>query len=221
MIAIETYMAGLIAALRRDFAARLRYVGLQGSYLRGEADEHSDIDVMVLLDPLTVGDLAQYRRIVCEAGDSDKACGFISGVDELRHWNPCEIAHLVHTTKDYVGRLADYVPPYTAQDERRYIQISLDNLYHALCHRYIHASRDDNRAALPGCYKAVFFILQDLHYQRTGRFVQTKRDLLAQLEGDDREVLQRAMDLRQGADYDFAEAYTRLFNWCQKTICTV
>jgi hypothetical protein len=40
-------------ALRHSFAHRLREVVLFGSYARGEADEDSDVDVLVVVDDLT------------------------------------------------------------------------------------------------------------------------------------------------------------------------
>ena len=46
MFRIAHDMSALTALLREAFRKRLLYVGLQGSYLRGEADENSDIDVM-------------------------------------------------------------------------------------------------------------------------------------------------------------------------------
>ena len=54
MIDIESYMLRLIEQLKKQFGTRLLYVGLQGSYLRGEANYNSDIDVMVILDVLSV-----------------------------------------------------------------------------------------------------------------------------------------------------------------------
>ena len=39
---IESYMEGLTEKLKAHFGQRLIYVGLQGSYLRGEANEESD-----------------------------------------------------------------------------------------------------------------------------------------------------------------------------------
>ena len=48
MIDMETYMRQLIDNLRHQFGKNLLYVGLQGSYLRGEATESSDLDVMVI-----------------------------------------------------------------------------------------------------------------------------------------------------------------------------
>ena len=46
----DAYISSLIVLLKEAFQDRLLYVGLQGSYLRGEATGHSDIDVMVVID---------------------------------------------------------------------------------------------------------------------------------------------------------------------------
>ena len=62
MIPVETYMHSVIEALKNRFADRLLYVGLQGSYLRGEATENSDIDVVVILENLSVQDMTGYRK---------------------------------------------------------------------------------------------------------------------------------------------------------------
>lgn len=69
------------------------------------------------------------------------------------------------------------------------MKISLDNLYHELCHRYLYADREENIAALQGSYKSVFFLLQNLMYLRTGEFVKTKRDLSARLSGAEKMVM--------------------------------
>ena len=53
MLDLTAYLDDLVAALRARFGARLLYVGLQGSRLRGEAREDSDIDVMLVLKGLT------------------------------------------------------------------------------------------------------------------------------------------------------------------------
>ena len=50
MIDIHTWMETFLEALDRTFPARVRFVGLQGSYGRGEATEGSDIDAVVILD---------------------------------------------------------------------------------------------------------------------------------------------------------------------------
>ena len=49
MFKIDEYISSLIELLKVAYRERLLYVGLQGSYLRGEATDHSDIDIMVVI----------------------------------------------------------------------------------------------------------------------------------------------------------------------------
>ena len=221
MINIESYVSRLTDLLLQHFDSRLLYVGLQGSYLRGEATESSDIDIMVVIDGLSVADLEVYRAIIESLESPEKSCGFICSKSDLAHWNPLEICHVLHTTKDCYGILADHIPAYTEDDIRNFVKFSLNGLYHELCHRYIHASADRNVEALPYTYKGVFFILQNLHYLRTGTFVATKAALLNNLSGMDHAVMQRSLELTVGGDYDFENSFELLFTWCQKTLETL
>ena len=52
MIEITTWMNGFLKSIDEAFGDRVWFVGLQGSYGRGEATEASDIDVVVILDEL-------------------------------------------------------------------------------------------------------------------------------------------------------------------------
>ena len=184
----EKYLADLIMNCRSAFGERLLYMGLQGSWLRGEAHENSDIDIMVLLDRFSVRDMDTYRGILREIGFYERSCGFICGKDEMKCWNPLEVCQLRQTTKDLVGVLTDYLPPATREDEINYVNLSLGNLYHELCHRYIHADRDKNTAKFRGAAE------------------------------EDRIVLELA-DLPDG--YDFDQAFTSLFAWCQNAFARI
>lgn len=64
MINIDSYLEQLLLLMDSHFGPRLLYVGLQGSYLRGEATDSSDIDIMVILDTLSVNDLEVYRNLI-------------------------------------------------------------------------------------------------------------------------------------------------------------
>lgn len=218
MCDIETYITDLISSLKSRFGSKLLYVGLQGSYLRGEATPASDIDIMVILDSLTVSDLDTYRAVIRSMEHCDKSCGFICSRDDLAAWNPLEICHLIHSTKDYYGNLQDFIPEYTEQDVRNFVKMSLNNLYHELCHRYIHSTAERNAEALPGTYKGVFFILQNLYYLTGGMFIPTKTDLLPRLEGKNRAVLERSLAYARGLSFDFRESYELLLTWCQETL---
>lgn len=221
MTDISAYVSRLTEKLRETFGERLVYVGLQGSYLRGEATQNSDIDVMALIDNLTAEDLTAYRQALQAAGEFEKSCGFVCGVEEMRRWNPLEICQLLHTTRDCLGELRRFVPEYTLEDERNYIKVSLGNLYHELAHRMIHASRERNMACLPESYKSAFFILQNMDYLRTGHFARTRRELLEKLEGEDQAVLRRSLSFSPGEAYDFDEAFRLLFTWCRHAMAWV
>lgn len=217
MIDVDAYLCKVTGLLQHTFGTRLIYVGLQGSYLRGEAHENSDIDVMVVLDGLTVEDMDRYREIIMSAGHKEKSCGFLCAREDLLHWNPCEICHLLHTTRDFYGQLQPLVPVYTDEDVRTFVKLSVGNLYHALCHTYVHAGGAAAARALPGLYKQVFFILQNRYFLQTGRFVVRKAELLPALEGLDQQVMARTIDLQslgQGA-------LQLLFAWCQETLQTL
>lgn len=221
MFRIDDYIARLTDSLKDVFGERLVYIGLQGSYLRGEETENSDIDIMAVIDNISVDDLRAYQKSLVSIGDFDKSCGFICGKADLEHWNPLEICHLLNTTKDYYGELKKLVPEYTIEDERNYIKLSLNNLYHEICHRYVHADREHNISKLPLTLKSVFFILQHLYYLSTGVFVATKRELLERMQGEDKTVLELSISLHNCTDYDFDKSFPVLFNWCQNALSRI
>ncbi len=218
MVDIENYIGKLTELLNCQFGSRLLYVGLQGSYLRGEATENSDIDIMVVIAELSMSDLDAYRTAIQSLEHFDKSCGFICSKEDLANWNPLEICHLLNCTKDYFGVLSELVPEYTDNDIRNFIKMSVNNLYHEICHRYIHADSQKNVERLPGTYKGVFFILQNLYYLTHGKFVATKAELLQVLDGKNRTVLKHSITLNNGGSYDFEESFELLFTWCQETL---
>ncbi len=173
---------------------------------------------MAVIDHISVEDLKTYRKVLVAIGNYDRSCGFICSKADLAHWNPLEICHLLHTTKDYYGELKNLVPAYTMDDERKYVQFSLNNLYHEICHRYIHADKERNISKLPTTCKSVFFIMQHLYYLSSGNFIPTKRELLACVQDEDKKVLELSLSLQENSDYDFDQAFSILFRWCQNAL---
>ena len=218
MFDLDKYLADMIMNCRSAFGERLLYVGLQGSWLRGEAHENSDIDVMVILDRFSVRDMDTYHGILKEIGSYEKSCGFICGKDEMKRWNPLEVCQLCHTTKDLVGVPTDYLPPATREDEINYVNLSLGNLYHELCHRYIHEDREKNAAKLRSTCKGVFFLIQNMHFLESSHFILTKTGLKEAVSSEDRRVL----ELEELPDvYDFDQAFSSLFAWCQSACARI
>ena len=212
MFILDDYLSQLIAGCQSAFGQRFMYAGLQGSYLRGEAGANSDIDVMIILDDFSVEDMRVYRNILEGIGFFDKSCGFICGRNEMARWNPLEVCQLRHTTKDLFGVLADFLPSASREDEINYVKLSLGNLYHELCHRYIHADANKNRAKFRGTCKGLFFIIQNMYYLEHGRFVLAKEELKALCGEEDRAMLAMAA---LPDDYDFDRAFASVFKWCQ------
>lgn len=218
MFDVDCYMLKLIGECKSTFRDRLLYVGLQGSYMRDEANENSDIDVMIILENFSVADMDKYRVILKKIGAYEKSCGFICGKDEITRWNPLEVCQLRYTTKDLFGRLEDYLPSATREDEINYVRLSLGNLYHELCHRYIHQNREKNITALRGTCKSMFFLIQNLHFLESGIFAVTKQELKEQVSAEDRVIL----EINELPDhYDFDKAFRVVFHWCQNAFIRI
>ena len=79
MIEITVWMNEFLQALNENFADRVWFVGLQGSYGRGEATEKSDIDVVVILDELSALDISTYNTMMDKLPHRELICGFLSG----------------------------------------------------------------------------------------------------------------------------------------------
>ena len=64
MIDVNTWMQDFLQTLNETFTNRVWFVGLQGSYGRGEATEMSDIDIVVILDELSAMDIQTYNQLI-------------------------------------------------------------------------------------------------------------------------------------------------------------
>lgn len=133
MIEPQKWVAEALAGLQKEFGSRLLYLGLQGSYRRGEATESSDIDLVTLLDEVSLDDLDAYRGVVRSLPEGDKACGFICGAGEFAHWPRHELFPFKMDTTDYYGRLDDFMPPISRDDIVAGARISASGLIHLLC----------------------------------------------------------------------------------------
>ena len=189
MLDAKAYMDELIDRLQRQFGDRLVYVGLQGSYMRGEATETGGIYPIVVLRDASAADLRAYRAMVEAMPSPELACGFLCGQAELMHWNALEAFHLLHSTRDVLGELAPLLPAYTRDDVRAYVKLGAGNLYHGAVHRYVHGTPERLRAALPGMAKSAFFLLQDAAWLETGVFAENRRALLPLLRAEDARLL--------------------------------
>lgn len=210
MVDIKIWMEELADKLEERFGPRLLFLGLQGSYGRGEANEDSDIDVVAVLDRAELSDLDAYRATVREMPEGEKACGFLCGARELKSWPKCDLLAVARDTRDVRGRLADLLPPFCRDDLADAAAIGVSGLYHAAVHTYLYADRENWPEFLKEAHKSAFFTLRALHELRTGENVRAKRDLLPLLSGDEREIL--AHSLSPGGE-PLEDVFARLVRW--------
>ena len=71
---LDQFRAGLL----QTFGPELVFLGIQGSYARGEATPRSDIDVVVILEQLTKEAAGRYRALLDTLPRREQVCGFVS-----------------------------------------------------------------------------------------------------------------------------------------------
>ena len=217
MFNFEDWLEEITGQIKKRFGKRVVFIGLQGSYKRGEATAASDVDVVVILDELRIEDLKAYREIVRSMPDYEKACGFISGRAELQNWSKSDLFQFYFETESLYGDLTELIAPPEKDDIRRTVKLSAEALYHAACHSFVF---DENPAeTLSSLYKMTFFILQAEYYLKNNVYISTKKELLTCLTGADYEILQTCIN-RDLIENRIDEMYERLINWCSVRICT-
>jgi len=123
--------------------------------------------------------------------------------------------HVTHLNIAKTKRKCGFI---CGKDEINYVNLSLGNLYHELCHRYIHEDREKNAAKLRSTCKGVFFLIQNMHFLESSHFILTKTGLKKAVSSEDRRVL----ELEELPDvYDFDQAFSSLFAWCQSAFARI
>ena len=209
MIQIENWMEDFTAAVKSLFGNRVIFIGLQGSYGRGEAGENSDIDPVVILDTLSLEDLAGYDEMLSALPERDKICGFLSGRQVLVDWEKSDLFQFYHDTWPVEGSLDFLRPLIREEDVRRAVLLGACNVYHMCCHNFVHEKSAD---ILKGLYKSASFSLRAKHYCETGRYVGKMRELAPLLSGRDRDVADGM------GDKNFAASSRLLMEWAEKVI---
>ena len=109
MIDITVWMQNFLQTLNENFRDRVWFVGLQGSYGRGEATETSDIDVVVILDELSAMDIQSYNNMLDAISHRELICGFLSGKKEIMNWEPSDLFQFCNDTTPIRGSLDEVI----------------------------------------------------------------------------------------------------------------
>lgn len=214
MVDIQNWIATFTNKVEQTFSDRVWFIGLQGSYARGEATDASDIDAVVVLDELRIDDLEVYRDMLDTLPSRDLICGFISGKTELLNWEPSDLFQFYYDTAPIKGALDPLLEKIDKQVVKRAIKIGACNVYHSCAHNFVHEKSD---AILRSLYKSAVFVLQAIYFYETGKHIKSKAELRNAIDPPSA-VLEIEYALKQGAEVQFKEMSSLLLDWSKTVI---
>ena len=215
MIDITAWMQKFLQTLNETFGNRVWFVGLQGSYGRGEARDTSDIDVVVILDELSASDIQAYNAMLDSLPHRELICGFLSGKDELLNWEPSDLFQFYYDTSPIKGSLDELLTVIDEAAVGRAIKIGACNIYHGCVHNMLHEKSDD---ILRGLYKSASFIVQAIVFGQTGKYIKHQKELLSVASPDEQAVINTFLDLKNGGAIDFSAMSETLLLFAKKWI---
>jgi len=215
MINMTEWMQGFLKTLDDTFGNRVWFVGLQGSYGRGEATETSDIDVVVILDTLSAEDIQSYSAMLDTLPNRELICGFLSGKDEILNWEPADLFQFYYDTAPIRGSLDELLSVIDGAAVSRAIKIGAGNIYHGCVHNMVHEKNED---MVRGLYKSASFVVQAIAFKETGKYVSRQNELLQVVSPVERGIVETFLHLKNGGAVDFATMSEALFVWAKKWI---
>ena len=215
MIEITTWMDGFLKALNEAFENRVWFVGLQGSYGRGEATDTSDIDIVVILDELAALDIQKYNVMLDILPHRELICGFLSGKVELFNWEPSDLFQFYYDTTAIKGSLDELLSLIDRTAVERAIKIGACNIYHGCVHNMLHKKSDE---ILRGLYKSASFVVQAIVFQRTGKYIKHQKELLSIASPDERDIVNTFLNLKNGRSVNFSVVSEALLAFAKKWI---
>lgn len=217
MIDFSAWKELFLKTLDDTFGDRVWFVGLQGSYGRGEATEASDLDMVVILDELHPEDIQTYQRMLDPLPHRELLCGFLSGQAEILNWDPADLFQFYHDTIPIRGSLDGVLPLLDDTAVAQAIKVGACNIYHGCVHNMIYEKSED---ILRSLYKAASFVVQAICYRQTSTYRSRQRDLLEIAAPEERVMTETFIHLKKGGPVHFEEMSAALFNWSKRWINT-
>ena len=215
MIDITVWMQNFLQALNETFRDRVWFVGLQGSFARGEATETSDIDVVVILDELSAMDIQTYNKMLDTLSHRELICGFLSGKDDIMNWEPSDLFQFCYDTTPIKGSLDEVMAVVDENAINRAIKIGACNIFHGCVHNMLHEKSED---VLRGLYKSASFVVQAIVFKQTGNYIKHQEELLTVATLNEQVIINTFLSLKKGGTVDFIPMSETLFAWSKKWI---
>ena len=213
MIDITIWMHNFMQTLNATFANRIWFVGLQGSYGRGEATETSDIDIVVILDELSAMDIQTYNDMLDTLSHRELICGFLSGRKEIMNWEPSDLFQFYYDTTPIKGSLDEVMAVIDETAVNRAIKIGACNIFHGCVHNMLYEKSEE---ILRGLYKSSSFVVQAIAFKQTGNYIRHQSELLQIVSSDERGIVETFLFLKNGGTVDFNLMSEKLFVWSRK-----
>ena len=215
MIDITNWMQSFLQVLNETFANRVWFVGLQGSYGRGEATETSDIDMVVILDELSIKDIQTYNDMLDNLPHRELICGFLSDKNDIMNWEPSDLFQFCHDTTPIKGSLDEVMAVVDESAVSRAIKIGACNIYHGCVHNMLHEKSED---ILRGLYKSASFVVQAIVFKQTGNYIKFQEELLTVATPNEKAIINTFLSLKKGGPADFIPMSEALFVWAKQWI---
>ncbi len=215
MIDITAWMNVFLQRLNHKFENRVWFVGLQGSYGRGEARDTSDIDIVVILDELSASDIQNYNEMLGSLPHREMICGFVSGKKEILNWEPSDLFQLFYDTTPIKGSIDELLAVIDEAAVNRAIKIGACNIYHGCVHNMLH---EKSAEILRGLYKSASFVVQAIVFQQTGKYIKHQKELMSVASPDEQVIVDSFLNLKNGGSVDFSSMSEALLAFAKKWI---
>jgi len=214
-IDINTWMKAFLQTLNETFESRVWFVGLQGSFARGEATEKSDIDIVVILNEMSTADIHTYNSMLDTILHRELICGFFSGKDEIFNWEPSDLFQFCYDTIPIIGSLDEVLSVIDKNAVNRAIKTGACNIFHGCVQNMLYEKSED---ILLGLYKSASFVVQAIAFKQTGEYIRHQKDLLKVVSSDEMIIVETFLHLKNGGAVDFISMSEVLFTWSKKLI---
>ena len=215
MTDITAWMKNFLQTLDKTFANRVWFVGLQGSFARGEATETSDIDIVVILDELSAADIQTYNSMLDTLPCRELVCGFLSGKNELLNWEPSDLFQFCYDTTPILGTLDALFPLLSEDAVKKAIKTGVCNIYHGCVHNMLY---EKDTEILKALYKSASFTVQAIYFLQTGKYVRLQKELLEVVLPEEKVIVETFISLKNGGNTEFAKMSETLFEWSKAWI---
>lgn len=218
MINITDWMESFLQKLNATFGRRIWFVGLQGSYGRGEATESSDIDIVLILDELRYMDIKTYSEMLDTLTYREKICGFLSGKNEIINWEPSDLLQFYYDTTPIMGSLDELLSIIDEDALNKAIKIGVCNIFYGCVHNMLYEKSNDILIKL---YKSAYFVVQAIAFKQTGNYVRHQKELLKVISYDEKIIVDTFLNLKNQKMVDFCTMSKILFSWSKKWISEI